>query len=48
MECIDIFEGVTDFFKLYLSERKFHLSLENILSDIGTNISGVPRGVPRG
>ena len=44
MECIGFKESVIKWFQLYLSKRKFFVTLENVFSDVGLINCGVPQG----
>ena len=44
VECIGIKKSVIKRFQLYLSNRKFFMTLENVFSDAGLINCGVPKG----
>ena len=44
MKCIDFKESVIKWFRSYLSNRKFFVTLENVFSDAGLINCGVPQG----
>ena len=44
MECLGFSKGVTLWFKSYLSNRKFKVNLNQIFSEPGNLLCGVPQG----
>ena len=44
MECIGVKESIIKWFQSYILNRKFFVTLDNVLSDVGLRNCGVPQG----